>query len=142
MKNLILAFALCFCTLTAFAQMLPNATVIPVAPIALTAATYNSVDQTNTNWKGGHFVVNVSNYNGGTYTVHIQGEDPVSGGYYDILVSAGITASGITVLKVYPGITAASNVSVSDVLPKIWRVQLIGTSTPSMTISVGAYLEN
>lgn len=142
MKNFALAIALCLFALPAFSQTQPNATATPIAPIALTAATYNSPDQANQNWKGGHFIVNVSAYNSGTYTVHIQGKDPVSGNYYDVLVSTGISALGTTILKVYPGIAGLSNGAASDLLPAVWRVQLIGTSTPSMTISVDAYLEN
>jgi hypothetical protein len=106
-----------------------------------TATTVNSGDQANFNFKGGQFVVNVSAYTSGTYTPHIQGKDPVSGVYYDILVGPAINATGMTILKIYPGIGVLANGSASDILPQTWRVQLVGASTPSMTLSVQAYLE-
>lgn len=112
-----------------------------LAPLARTTTPINSIDQVNANYKGAHIFINITNYVSGTYTVNIQEKDPVSGTYVTILSSAALGANGITVLKVYPGITAATNLSVSDILPRQWRVNLIGATTPSMTISVGALLE-
>ena len=113
---------------------------ILLASAARTAATVNSTDQLNTVYKGGHFIVNISAYTAGTYTPHIQAKDPISGNYYDILVGTALNATGTTILKVYPGITASANAAASDLLPRTWRVQLIGASA-NMTLSVSAFLE-
>ena len=115
-----------------YSQVLPSAT--------LTATTVNSVDIHNPSWKGADIIVNVSAYTLGTYTPHVQGKDPVSGNYYDILVGSAIGAAGVTTLHVYPGIAATANVAASAILPTTWRVQLVG-ATPNMTLSVGANLE-
>jgi hypothetical protein len=74
-----------------------------------------------------------------TITITIQGYESVSGQYFTILTSAAITATGLYVLTVYPGIAAAANVSANDVLPRSWRLSTtIGGTGPSVTYTVGA----
>jgi hypothetical protein len=70
----------------------------------------------------------------------VQGKDPLSGKYYDILASAAVVATGTTVLKVYPGITAAANAAVSDVVPQHWRVKAVAADSDSLTYSMYACL--
>ena len=115
-----------------------SATILPSA--LRTAAQVSSADQINLRWTGATVIVNVTAFVSGTYTPKIQGKDPVSGTYYDILVGPAIGATGITILKIYPGISVVANGAASDFLPRVWRVQLNGT-TPSMTISIGANLQ-
>lgn len=145
----LLAAALCLLPFTvALSQTntgnLPS-TVLPSA--SRSALTVNSVDQKNCCWRGGHFIFNVSSWASGVYTPHIQGKDPASGTYYDILVGPAITtpfASTPFTLRmlIYPGGVAGSATAITDFLPQTWRVQLIGTSSPiSMSMSVGVLLE-
>jgi hypothetical protein len=137
---LILLLAACACT-PASAQSTNSITNV-FAPAAYTASTITSADQVNSWWVGAHVVINVTSYTSGSYTPHIQGKDPQTGAYYDILVGTPISAAGITVLKVYPGIGAIASAATPDILPQIWRVELVGASTPSMTLDVTAFLEN
>ncbi len=118
-----------------------NTTVTPLYSAARTDTTVVSGDFGNFGYRGAHFVVNVSTFTSGTYTPKIQGKDPVSGIYYDILVGSAISSTGTTILKVYPGISAIANGSASDILPATWRVLMTGASTPNMVLSVAAYLE-
>lgn len=60
------------------------------------------------------------------------------GQYYTILASAAITGTGTTVLRVYPGLTAASNLVANDILPSTWRVNLVHADSDSITYSVAA----
>lgn len=122
---------------SAHAQQLLPVTLLPSA--ARTAASVNTPDQTNCCWHGIYVIINTSAFTAGTYTPTIQGKDPVSGTYYTILTGAAINGTGLVVLKVLPGITAATNVAVLDALPRTWRLSLAGSSA-SMTFSVGAYL--
>lgn len=138
MKYLLLLLA--FVTSLATAQV-SNTTVTPLGSAARTDTTVTSGDFGNFGYRGAHFVINVSTFTGGTYTPKIQGKDPVTGTYYDILVGPAIAATGATVLKVYPGIATIVNGAASDVLPQTWRVVLTGASTPNMVISVVANLE-
>lgn len=141
MKKLLFAALFAICSL-ALAQTNTGNLAAQILPSAArTAATVNSGDQTNVQWLGGHIIVNISAYTSGTMTPSIQGKDPVSGNYYTILTGTALNSTGTTVLKVYPGITAAANASVSDILPKVWRVQILGASSPSATYSVGALLD-
>lgn len=143
MKKLLTALLLSFTISLASAQS-PNISVAPLTSAARTAATVTSADfggDQGGRYKGGHFIVDVTTFTSGTYTPKIQGKDPVSGSYYDVLVGPAINSTGITVLKIYPGINAILNGASSDILPQIWRIVLTGASTPNMVISVTANLD-
>lgn len=72
-----------------------------------------------------------------TLIVTIQGKDPVSGNYYTILASAALTATGTTVLRVFPGLTAVANATVNDILPPDFRIiTAIGGATPAVSATV------
>lgn len=70
----------------------------------------------------------------------IQGYSSLGNDYYTILASAAITGTGTTVLRVYPGLTAAANTVASDVLPTRWRVSAAAGDADSLTYSVQALL--
>lgn len=117
-----------------------NAQLIILPATVQTAAQVNSSDVTNTYYRGVHLVITVSGYVSGSYTPTLQAKNVTTGSYYDLLVGTAITANGQTVLKLYPGIGSSANAAASDILPKTWRVQLNGASTPNMTIAVDAML--
>lgn len=76
-----------------------------------------------------------------TLTVTLQGKSPVSDQYHTVLASAALNATGLTILRVYPGLTAAANLVASDILPTTWRViSVIGGTTPAVTASISASL--
>lgn len=133
-----LAFLLAFCSML-HAQTQGNWYTSLFASAARTA-TATTPAQTNVSWQGLHLIINVSAYTSGTWTPHIQAQDPVSLTWYDLLVGNGITATGTTVLKVRPGIVAVANTSAADALPRTWRVSVVGTLTPIATFSVGGLL--
>jgi hypothetical protein len=100
-------------------------------------------DQDGSQHKGILVFVRISAITGTspTLTVTIEGKDATSGQYYTVLASAALNATGLTVLKVYPGLTASANVAVNDVLPPNWRVKTaIGGTGPSVTATVSAAL--
>lgn len=138
MKYILLLLA--FVSSLTFAQV-SNTTVTPLTSTAQTATSVTSGDFGNFGYRGAHFIVNVTTFTSGTYTPKIQGKDPVTGTYYDILVGPAISATGATILKIYPGISTIANGAASDVLPQTWRVVLTGASTPNMVLSVVANLE-
>ena len=77
-----------------------------------------------------------------TYTVTVEGKDPVSGTYYTILASAGLNATGMTVLKIYPALTAAANLVANDILPQTFRIKaVVAGTTPSVTATIGTVLK-
>ena len=73
--------------------------------------------------------------------VTISGKDVTTGGTYTILAGAAITDGATTqTLKVYPGITAAANASVSDALPEQIVISPAHGDADSITYSIGCYL--
>jgi hypothetical protein len=76
-----------------------------------------------------------------TLTVTLKGLiDEAGTNSYTILASAAITANGLTVLRVYPGLTAAANLVANDVMPGFCQISTaIGGTTPSVTATVSAY---
>lgn len=112
---------------------------IKVLQSAARTASVNSDDFENMNGRGVKVVIDVTADPAAASVVFtIQGKDPVSGKYFDILSSAAVTATGTTVLTVYPGVTASTNVAASDVLPRTWRVKAVAADADSLTYSVGA----
>ena len=102
--------------------------------------TTTSGDFKNSNHKGCHIIIDVTVDGGGSITPKIQGKDTVSGKYYDILVGSAISATGTTVLRVHPGLTASANVIINDILPVDWRIIVTHVDANSMTYSVGVSL--
>ena len=107
------------------------------------ATTVNSGDLDNPAGSATAFVVDITAITGTTpsATFLVEGKDPVSGKYYTILASAALTAAGTTVLRVFPGATAAANASVNDFIPKTFRVTCtIAGTTPAVTATVGVLI--
>lgn len=103
---------------------------------AAAAATYLSPDLTN---QFGHSVkclVSITKLGASaTLTVTIQGKDTASGRYYTLLASTALNSVSDTVLTVGPGLTAATNTIVNDVLPATWNVKaVVGTAAVTATI--------
>lgn len=91
--------------------------------------------------KGLHLVIDVTSITLTPSVVFtIRGYDEVSTKNWTILASAAVTATGTTVLKVYPGLTAAANLTANDVLPPVWEVLATHGDTDSITYSVAAQL--
>lgn len=126
------------------AQQFTNSSAQAVALGVYTAAEVDGPTQTNLTWKNTDIIINCTAYTSGTYTPHVQGFDR-DGNAYDILVgtsgaSTQITGTGITVLHVGPGFLAVPGTAAQVALPVKWRVILVGTSSPSMTLVVNANL--
>lgn len=102
-----------------------------------------TIGQDNPFWHGVQLVVDITSIAGTSpsLTALIEGYDVASGKYYTLLTSAALTATGTTVLTVYPGVTATANVSAAQALPKTWRVRYtIGGTAPAVTATIGANL--
>jgi hypothetical protein len=70
----------------------------------------------------------------------IQGYSPLGNDFYTILASAAVVSAATTVLRVYPGLTAATNTHANDVLPALWRVNAVHGNGDSITYSVNVVL--
>lgn len=75
-----------------------------------------------------------------TLTVSIKGQSP-QGVDFTILTSAAITATGQTVLTVYPSLPASANVTAQATIPIVTHVDYaIGGAGPSVTATIAAIL--
>ena len=122
---------------------MPNSSLSALKLALQVAGTVNGSDLENRSAKGCVCVVDLTATSGtptGVFT--IEGKDPVSGKYYTILASAELGTVATTVLRVYPGLTAATNLVVSDILPNVFRVTCVvaGTDTPKISATVGVTL--
>lgn len=112
-------------------------TIFPLASRTVEAV---SEDFENYECKGLHLIIKCEAVFG-SGVITLQGKDEVSDTYYTIGAAQTITASGVTVVKVYPGLTTGGTVY-NDVLPSVFRV--IHGVTPgsgvAVTLSVGANL--
>lgn len=74
-------------------------------------------------------------------TLHIQGYDPASATWYDILTSAAVTSAGLPVQKILTvalSATPAANIAVSTMIPDTMRILVVHSdTTDSATYSVG-----
>lgn len=121
-----------------------QSSVAVVTALAAASAGANGDDQVNTNARGLKLVIDITALAGTspTLTVTIQGKDAVSGKYFTILASAALASQATTVLTVYPGLTAATNVVANDVLPRDWRViyAIGGSAGQAVTATIAAAL--
>lgn len=104
------------------------------------AATVNGSDLENIGASGCHVVIDITAITGTspTATFTLEGKDDASLKYYTILASAALTATGTTVLRVFPGATVAANLVASDILPRDFRIKcVVGGTTPAVTATVG-----
>jgi len=102
----------------------------------------NGPDITNPGSGGGVFTIDVSNIAGAAPSIipTIQGKDPVSGNYYNILVGPSILVQDTVVMRVIPGILDLANFALSEFLPKIFRIKFAHLNTDEITYSVGVTL--
>jgi hypothetical protein len=108
---------------------------------AARTATNNSADLKNNVGRGCHAIIDMTAITAtGGVTFKIQGLDARSGKYYDLIESASIATVSTVVLKLFPGLTAAANLVVNDVLPQDFRVVATHGNGVSMTYSVSIAL--
>lgn len=114
---------------------------LTVLASAARTATVASSDFVNPGYRGLHLIIDVTaSADTPSVVFTIQGLSPLGSDYYTILASAAITGTGTTVLRVYPGLTAAANTVANDVLPHLWRVNAVHADADSITYSVAATL--
>lgn len=128
-----------FWALPSYAQNFGNLSSVMLPSASRTATEVVSADINNPQWRGAHFIINVTAYNASTLTPTIQAKDPVSGTYYSLLVGNSISSTGTTVLKIYPGAATIANGVAADMLPKTFRIKMNASGVTPTTYSVGAF---
>jgi hypothetical protein len=91
--------------------------------------------------RGLHLVIDVTAITASPSVVPtIDGYDPLSGIYYNLLTGSAITGTGTTILKIYPGIATVANGAASDVVPETIRITMTHADADSISYSVAAHL--
>jgi hypothetical protein len=117
-----------------------NREVTVFASAAYTAS-QNSADLSNPYARGVIVTIDVTAFAATPSVVFtIKGKSALGSDYNTILASAAITGTGQTVLRVYPGLTAAANVAANDIVPCTWRIEAVHADADSITYSVSANL--
>ena len=102
-----------------------------------TPEVYSNVD----GYRGLHLVIDATASAATPSVVFtIEGYSALGNDFYTLLASAAITGAGTTVLRVFPGATAAANLVANDCLPPFWRVKAVHGDADSLTYSVAALL--
>lgn len=116
-----------------------NNNEVTVYSSAARTATPTATDLTNYNHRGVVVVIDVTAITDTpSVTFTIEGKSTLGSDYYTILASAAITGTGVTVLRVYPGLTAVANQTANDIIPRLWRVTPVHADADSITYSVSA----
>lgn len=113
-------------------------------PLDLQARTETlaSPDQDNTRWRGVRLYLGITAAAGTSPTldVKVQTKDPATGAYIDLAGGAFAqkTGTGEADLVIYPGVAETANVSVSDILARIWRVlaTIAGTTAAADVVTL------
>lgn len=108
--------------------------ITPFPPLVRAAT--SSVEMSGNGVSAAHIVINMTAVPGvATVTPTIEGKDAL-GNYYPILTGPAIAATGITVLRIAPGLLAVANLTANDVLPDTWRINCVHSAGTNFTYSV------
>lgn len=128
-----------------------NVNVAPAGPVltitfvgTLAAQNVSAITADSTSLTGNSHTATLSTQTEGasasSIVLTVSGINPATGTAYTILTGAAVTTATTNIYRIYPGLTAAANATVSDVLPKTWIVTVTPANASSTTYSVGAVL--
>jgi archaellum component FlaF (FlaF/FlaG flagellin family) len=116
----------------------------PVSATVLASAsrttTQTQADQSNPGFRGIAVTLDMTIVGTGSVTLEIDVKDPVSGKYIPLLTGAAVTTNSTNVYKVYPGATAAANVTANDNLWDTYRIKVVANNANAATYSVTSTL--
>jgi hypothetical protein len=70
----------------------------------------------------------------------IDGKDPLSGKYFNMLTSAAIATVSTKTMRIGPGLAAVANLTIADFLPSAMRIVMTHGDADSITYSVSVML--
>lgn len=108
-----------------------------VFPSAARTTTQTSDDISATAGQGVVVVFDVTAGSTLSLVLTIQRKDVASGKYVTLLTGAAVTGVSTNTYKVYPGLTAATNLTVNDIITGTFRVVVTAGNATSATYSVG-----
>lgn len=82
-------------------------------------------------------ILDVTSAGSGSITVSINGKDPASGKYYNLLTGAAVVTNVTNVYRVGLGNTVTANASANYALPRTFQIVVTANNANSITYSVG-----
>lgn len=73
----------------------------------------------------------------GSITISINGKDPASGKYYNILTGAAVVTNSTNRYRVNPHLAAVTNSIAQDILPRVFQIVVTANNANAVTYSVG-----
>lgn len=128
---------------------IPNSVNVNQLSLANFSTAFASASRTTTqtgspftvsNVRGLRLLVNVTSAGTGSITPRIQGRDEISTTYFDLLAGPTITANGLYVMTVYPGIDSLANYAANSPVSYNNRIVIDANNANAMTYSVGYHL--
>jgi hypothetical protein len=114
-----------------------NNTDVTLLASASRTTTQTSADITCYNLRGINVILDMTVVGTGSVTVSIDGKDPASGKYYNLLTGAAIGTNSTNVYKIGEALTAVANAVVNDRLPRTIRIVVTANNANPATYSVG-----
>lgn len=110
---------------------------VVLLPSASRTTTQTSADLINNN--GRHLVVtlDVTTPGTGSITLSINGKDPASGKYINILTGAAVTTAVTNKYKVSMSLATVANSVAQDILPRTFQIVVTHNNANAITYSVG-----
>lgn len=118
-----------------------NNTEVTLLNSAARTTTQTSSDITTYNLSAIQIILDVTTPGTGSITVSIDGKDPASGKYYNLLTGSAVTTAVTNVYTVDPNVPAVANVTAQKRLPRTFRIVVTHNNANSITYSVGYVLQ-
>ena len=109
---------------------------------AARTTTQTSADITTYNTRGITVILDMTVVGTGSVTVTINGKDPASGKYYNLLTGAAVVTNSTNVYRIQEALAAAANKDVGAILPRVIQIVVTANNANSATYSVGYTLHN
>ena len=114
---------------------------VTIAASAARTVTESFGNFVNPNWRAAHFIFDLTASAGAIdLVVDIEARNQTTGGFYPLLTSAAIVATGTIVFKIGIGFTPSGGLTANDLLPYIYRVTVTHNNANAQTYSISANL--
>lgn len=110
-----------------------NVSVLTSAP---RTTTQTSADQTNWNHRGIKVVLDVTAGSSLSLVFTLNNKDLNSGKYYNVFTGGTVTGVSTNVYTIYPGATAVANVTVNDIIARLFQTVITAGNATSATYTL------
>lgn len=111
---------------------------VALLPSVSRTTTQTSSDLTNVSGAGSLTVIlDMTTVGTGSVVLSIDGKDPASGKYYNLLTGANVTTNSTNRYRVGPSIAASANAIAQDYMPRTFRIVVTANNANPAVYTVG-----